>query len=502
MEKYLINPNHKVSRISKDIYGHFSEHLGRCIYDGIFVGEDSKIPNVNGMRSDVVNALKDMGIPVLRWPGGCFADEYHWKDGIGPKEYRKKMINTHWGGVVEDNSFGTHEYFELCRQLGCDTYINGNVGSGTVREMSEWVEYMTFDGVSPMAELRKKNGREKPWRVNYFGVGNESWGCGGHMRPEHYADLYLRYNTYVRNYDKSKMCYRVACGPNAEDYDWTDKVMELAHSKIDGISLHYYTDIWDIETKKKKSATDFTVKQYYQILAQAYKIDELITRHIERMNRHDISRRVDLIVDEWGTWYDVEPGTNPGFLYQQNTMRDAIVAGLTLNIFNKHSDRIKMANIAQTVNVLQAVVLTEGEKMVLTPTYHVFKMFKDHQNNTLLDSFITTDTSIVDSKKRPSDEGNLKLPQLIESASVDENGVIYSTIVNTSATKPAKIKCQIADTKVNSVKAEILTGDIHDKNDFENSDKVKITEFDGFRKLKDGFTATLPACSVVKFVIK
>ena len=502
MEKYLINPNQKISHISKDIYGHFSEHLGRCIYEGLFVGKDSKIPNVNGMRCDVVNALKEMGIPVLRWPGGCFADEYHWKDGIGPKENRKKMINTHWGGVVEDNSFGTHEYFELCKQLGCDTYINGNVGSGTVQEMNEWVEYMTFDGVSPMAELRKKNGQEKPWRVNYFGVGNESWGCGGNMRPEYYADLYLRFNTYVRNYDKSKMCYRVACGPNAEDYDWTDKVMEIAHNKIDGISLHYYTDIWDCETRNKKSATDFTAKEYYQILAQAYKIDEIITRHIERMNRHDYKHKVDLIVDEWGTWFEVEPGTNPGFLYQQNTMRDAIVAGLTLNIFNKHSDRIKMANIAQTVNVLQAVVLTDGEKMVLTPTYYVFKMFKEHQNNTLLGSFITTDVDTVYSRKHPTDDANLKLPQLIESASVDENGVIYATVVNTSATKSAKIKCQLADTKVNRIKAEILAGDMHDKNDFDHKNVVEIKEFSDFRKLKDGFTATLPKCSVVKFVIE
>jgi alpha-N-arabinofuranosidase len=330
----------------------------------------------------------------------------------------------------------------------------------------------------------------------------QSWGCGGHMRPEYYSDLYLRFNTYVRNYDKSKMIYRIACGPNAEDYDWTDKVMELAHGKIDGISLHYYTDIWDCETRKKKSATEFTTEQYYQILAQAYKIDEIITRHIERMNRHDYKHRVDLIVDEWGTWFDVEPGTNPGFLYQQNTMRDAIVAGLTLNIFNKHSDRIRMANIAQTVNVLQAVALTEGNKMVLTPTYYVFKMFKEHQNNSLLGSFITSDVDKIYSRKHPTDDANLKLPQLIESASVNENGTIYSTIVNTSATKSAKIKCQIADTKISLIKAEILTGDIHDKNDFNNKDVVKIVEFTDFRKLKDGFTATLPACSIVKFTIE
>lgn len=379
MDKYLINPNHKISKINKDIYGHFAEHLGRCIYEGIYVGENSKIPNVNGMRIDVVNALKDMGIPVLRWPGGCFADEYHWKDGIGDKANRKKMINTHWGGVVEDNSFGTHEYFELCRQLGCDTYINGNVGSGSVKEMNEWVEYMTFDGVSPMAELRKQNGSEKPWKINYFGVGNESWGCGGNMDPEYYGCLYKRYNTYVRDYNSNNKIKRIACGPNVDDYHWTREVMDKVKHHAQGISLHYYTipgDTWE----HKGSATEFDTKEYYKTLAKAYRIEELINNHIAVMNSVNPQQWVNLVVDEWGTWYDVEPGTNPGFLYQQNTMRDAMVAALTLNIFNKHSDRIMMANIAQTVNVLQAMILTDAQKMVLTPTYYVFKMFKEHQN--------------------------------------------------------------------------------------------------------------------------
>lgn len=494
MEKYLINPNQKISHINKDIYGHFSEHLGRCIYEGLFVGKDSKIPNINGMRCDVVNALNDMGIPVLRWPGGCFADEYHWKDGIGPQESRKRMVNTHWGGVVEDNSFGTHEYFELCRQLGCDTYINGNVGSGSVQEMNEWVEYMTFDGVSPMAELRKKNGQEKPWSIKYFGVGNESWGCGGNMDPEYYGCLYKRYNTYVRDYDSSKHIKRIACGPNVDDYHWTREVMDKVKHHAQGISLHYYTlpnDNWN----NKGSSTEFTTKDYYRTLAKAYRMEELINNHIAVMDSVNPQKWVNLIVDEWGTWYDVEPGTNPGFLYQQNTMRDAMVAALTLNIFNKHSDRVIMANIAQTVNVLQAVVLTDAEKMVLTPTYYVFKMFKDHQENTLLGSYITTDTI-------KSDEINRTFPQLIESASVDENGVIYSTIVNTSATKKSKIKCQIADTKVNSITAEIISGEMHDKNDFDNADNIKTIQFTDFRKLSDGFTATVPPCSVVKFVIK
>lgn len=494
MEKYLINPNEKIATINKDIYGHFSEHLGRCIYEGIYVGEDSKIPNVNGMRCDVVNALREMGIPVLRWPGGCFADEYHWKDGIGKKSERKKMINTHWGGVVEDNSFGTHEYFELCRQLGCDTYVNANVGSGSVKEMSEWVEYMTFDGVSPMAELRKKNGSEKPFKLKYLGVGNESWGCGGNMDPEYYGCLYKQYNTFCRDYDSNKHIKRIACGPNAGDYHWTKVVTDKVKRHADALSLHYYTlptGKWD----HKGSATVFDKNEYNSTICKAYYIDELIKNHLAMMQSVQPNGNLKLIVDEWGTWYDVEPGTNPGFLYQQSTMRDAIVAALTLNIFNKHADKIIMANIAQTVNVLQSVILTDGEKMVKTPTYYVFKMYKEHQNNTLIGSYITSD--IIKS----NNDGNKQFPQLIESASRDENGTIYSTITNTSSVKSAKIKCQIADTKVDSIYAEIISGECHDKNDFVNQNKVKTVEFTDYKKLKDGFTAVIPACSVVKFVV-
>ena len=494
MEKYLINPNEKIATINKDIYGHFSEHLGRCIYEGIYVGEDSKIPNVNGMRCDVVNALREMGIPVLRWPGGCFADEYHWKDGIGKKSERKKMINTHWGGVVEDNSFGTHEYFELCRQLGCDTYVNANVGSGSVKEMSEWVEYMTFDGVSPMAELRKKNGSEKPFNLKYLGVGNESWGCGGNMDPEYYGCLYKQYNTFCRDYDSNKHIKRIACGPNAGDYHWTKVVTDKVKRYADALSLHYYTlptGKWD----HKGSATVFDKNEYNSTICKAYYIDELIKNHLAMMQNVQPNGNLKLIVDEWGTWYDVEPGTNPGFLYQQSTMRDAIVAALTLNIFNKHADKIIMANIAQTVNVLQSVILTDGEKMVKTPTYYVFKMYKEHQNNTLIGSYITSDN--IESKN----DRNKQFPQLIESASTDENGTIYSTITNTSSVKSAKIKCQIADTIVDSIYAEIISGDCHDKNDFVNQNKVKTVEFTDYKKLRDGFTAVIPACSVVKFVV-
>ena len=494
MEKYLINPNEKIATINKNIYGHFSEHLGRCIYGGIFVGKDSKIENKNGMRCDVVNALKEMGLPVLRWPGGCFADEYHWKDGIGPLSERKKIINTNWGGVVEDNSFGTHEYFELCEQLGCDTYINGNVGSGSVREMSEWVEYMTFEGVSPMADLRKKNGHEKAWKVDYFGVGNENWGCGGNMRPEYYADLFRRYQSYVKQYGPNKI-YKIACGPGTSMEDpnwrWTEVLMANAAPYMDGLSMHYYTVPGDWQ--HKGSATDFTEEEYRETLKKSLFIDDLVRGHGAIMDRYDPEKRIGLIVDEWGTWYDVEPGTNPGFLYQQNTMRDAMVAGMTLNIFNKHADRVKMANIAQAVNVLQAVVLTDGAQMVLTPTFYAFELYKAHQGARLLKS------ELIAGEK----DG---LPVAHESSSVQADGSITTTICNPSAGDALPMRTVIAGKHVSLRSANLLAGDIHAHNDFEEGNAVAIAPFEGIKVAYEGedtvLTYTLPACALARITVQ
>lgn len=500
MTKFVINPNKKVSKINKEIYGHFSEHLGRCIYEGIYVGEDSPIENVNGMRCDVVEALKEIQVPVLRWPGGCFADEYHWKDGIGPKETRKKMINTHWGGVVEDNSFGTHEFFELCEQLGCETYINGNVGSGTVQEMSEWVEYMTFEGISPMAELRAKNGHEKPWKVDFFGVGNESWGCGGNMNPDFYANEYRRYQTFVRDYKADEHIEKICCGANVDDYEWTEDVLKTCfrhslphqHGFMDGLSLHYYVhpEGWDI----KGSATEFDDKVWYKTLNKALYMEELIKRHGVIMDQYDPEKKIGMIVDEWGTWYTCEPGTNPGFLYQQNTMRDALVAGITLNIFNKHSDRVKMANLAQMVNVLQAVLLTEGDKMVKTPTYHVFNMYKYHQEAELLDSYIDTKTIGA--------EEAWKVPNLTESVSVDKNGVIHITLTNLSLEEDYEIDAALVDTKITQAAGEIVTGEMHEKNTFEEPEKVRIEKFDNVQITDSGLKFTIPKCSVVHLEVR
>lgn len=496
MAKLVINENKKEGVIAPEVYGHFSEHLGRCIYEGLYVGEDSEIPNVNGMRTDVVEALKELKVPVLRWPGGCFADEYHWKDGIGPKENRKKMINTHWGGVVEDNSFGTHEFMELCRQIGCKTYINGNLGSGTVQEMSEWVEYMTFDGVSPMADLRKANGHEEPWKVDYFGVGNENWGCGGNMTPQHYANEYRRYQTYVRNYDGNAPIQRVCCGSNVDDYHWTEKVLETcydnvpkdAHGFMEHLSLHHYTvpHAWDA----KGSATEYTEEEWYRTLKKTLYMEELINRHGAIMDGYDPEKKIGLCVDEWGTWFDVEPGTNPGFLYQQNTVRDALVAGINLNIFNKHCDRVKMACIAQMVNVLQSVILTEGEKMVKTPTYHVFHMYRHHQGADLLRSDLSGVEEIG--------IGEWKVPELHESVSV-KDGVITITINNLSATDAKVLDVQLTEAKdYKVVEASVLTHEkIQTCNTFDEPKMVKEEAFKDYEVNGNTLKLTLPAHSVV-----
>lgn len=495
MAKLTVNPEKKMSKINREIYGHFSEHLGRCIYEGIYVGEDSPIENENGMRKDVVEALKEIRIPVLRWPGGCFADEYHWRDGIGPKEERKKIVNTNWGGVVEDNSFGTHEFFELCRQLGCKTYINGNLGSGTVQEMSEWIEYMTSKGVSPMAELRAKNGHEEPWHVNYFGVGNENWGCGGNMNPEYYANEYRRYQTFVRDYKSGSPIQKICGGANVDDYEWTEKVLETCfrrapeelHGFMDGLSLHYYVhpEGWEI----KGSSTDFDEEVWYKTLKKALYMEELIEKHGEIMDKYDPEKRIGMIVDEWGDWFTCEPGTNPGFLYQQNTMRDALVAGVTLNIFNKHSDRVKMANLAQIVNVLQAVILTEGEKMVKTPTYHVFNMYKYHQDADLVESSIETETI--------GSGGEWRVPNLTESASVDQDGRIHITLTNLSATEDYDIEAQIEGDEVRSVSATILSGEMHDMNTFEEPECVQQQKFEEIQLSGSTLLFRIPRCSVL-----
>ncbi len=471
--------------IPAGIYGQFSEHLGRCIYEGIWVGPGSDIPNVDGYRTDVVDALKALKVPVLRWPGGCFADEYHWMDGIGPRENRPKLVNNNWGSTVEDNSFGTHEFLNLCELLGTQPYISGNVGSGTVEEMAKWVEYMTAENGS-MAELRARNGREKPWKVKYLGVGNETWGCGGDMTAEYYSDVYKRYALYARNYSGNQL-FKVACGASDYDYNWTRVMMKNAASKMDGLSLHYYSII---DWNHKGSAIDFTPEEYYDILAKSVEIDEVLRNHEAIMDAYDPQRRIALLLDEWGTWFNVEPGYNPGHLFQQNTMRDAMVAAMCLNIFQKHTARLKMANIAQIVNVLQAMILTKGPQMVLTPTYHVFRMYNVHQEAT----FVPADYNCG---KLVSASGRI-MDDFSACVSRDASGALHVSLANPNLDKPVTVELSFEQLKPKKVSGEILhAGKVNAYNDFGKAPAVAPAAFTGAKIIGRTVKLTLPAASVV-----
>ena len=519
MAKYLINYLDKKSHINKNIYGHFCEHLGRLVYDGIWVGKDSPIPNVNGVRKDVVDALKHIHVPILRWPGGCFADTYHWQDGVGPQEARKPIANRYWGGTLEDNSFGTHEFMDLCEELGCGAYLSGNLGSGTVREMVEWAEYIRDTMDTPMARLRRKNGREHPWKLEAFGIGNEVWGCGGQMRAAFYADQYRQAAHFINTAIGAGMTaaltggvaektMMIASGPNAEDYHFTEEFMKgltadtfmfnaaAGNFMADGLSLHYYSYPVPLTSASAllnmKTADDFEANDWYYLLKVAAKTDEIVTRHDCIMSQYDPMKKVGLMVDEWGSWYRTEPGTNPAFLFQQNTMRDAVLAAMSLNIFNKHSDRVHLTTIAQMVNVLQSIILTEGDKMILTPTYHIFDMYQGHQDATLLGSF-------VENKKVGI--GDNLVDNIFESASVDAEGNVLCTICNTSIDTAETIDASLFGAGVKSVEASILCADPHAKNTFSDPDQVTVKSWSA-EVTGDGFKCELPAASVVSLKIK
>lgn len=492
--------------ISRHIYGHFSEHLGRCIYDGYWVDESMPVPKDDRIRIDIVDALKKINIPNLRWPGGCFADEYHWRDGIGPRDQRPTMINTNWGNVTEDNSFGTHEFLKLCELLGTEPFIVGNLGSGTIVEMSNWVEYMNFNGISPMTNLRRQNGREEPWGVSFFGIGNENWGCGGSMTPEYYVTQYRRYSTFVENYPGATL-RKIACGPSSFNYQWTDVIMQAlgtGRGGMWGMDLHYYTrpprgprgarGQQSPGRQSQGSATDFTEETYFGTLQNALRMEEIIIGHDSIMTKYDPRKRIALVVGEWGIWTDPEPGTNPRFLYQQNSLRDAIIAGSTLNIFNNHCDRVRMAQLAQTINVLQALILTEGPKMILTPTYHVFDMYKVHHDAKMLPVTFTSPDYIM---------GDRKLPALNISASQDSLGTMHITLVNIDPNNSISISTTVNQIKWSTVTGQILTSaKITDINTFDKPGTVVISKFDGARRRGELLNVELPAKSVVMLELK
>ena len=471
--------------INRQMFGQFAEHLGTGIYGGLWVGEKSNIPNVRGFRKDVVGALRALKVPVVRWPGGCFADEYHWREGVGARNKRPVKINTHWGGVTEPNSVGTHEFMDLAEQIGAEAYMAGNLGNGTPQEMAEWVEYMTAPA-GTLADERAKNGHKAPWKVPYFGVGNELWGCGGTMTPAYAADVTRRYGTFVKAPAGTRVM-KIASGANGDDYDWTEVMMRDAGDQIDGIALHYYTVPGD--WKNKGSASDFDEEGWARTLSKTLRMEELITKHSAIMDKYDPKKRVWLLVDEWGTWYDPTPGSNPGFLQQQNSLRDALVAAVNINIFAAHADRVKMANIAQMVNVLQAMILTEGNKMVLTPTYHAFDLYKPFMDATYLP---------IEIKSPWYDKDQWTMPAVNAAAVRGTDGKVHVALVNLDPNKPATVSAKLAGVTAAGVTGRILTAPaMNSLNSFAQPDVVKPAAFTGAQVSGDTLTATLPPMAVV-----
>jgi alpha-N-arabinofuranosidase len=488
--RFVIDADHARDTISRHIYGQFAEHLGRGIYDGLWTKEGTGTWH---LRDDVIAALKRIQVPNVRWPGGCFADYYHWRDGIGPAAKRPRMVNTIWGNVVEDNSFGTDEYMELVRRIGAEPFVVGNVGTGSSREMAEWWEYLDHPGGSTVADERRANGHPAPYNVRRFGIGNESWGCGGAMRPEFYADQYRRFAEFLRPFNDSTRPFRIATGPNVDDYNWTEVVMREAGRMIDGLDLHYYTVVgpW----AHKGSATEFSEREWFLAIKRALRMEELVTRHAAIMDKYDPRKRVALIVGEWGMWHDVEPGTNPGFLYQQNTLRDALVAAVTLDVFNHHADRVRGANIAQMVNVLQSMILTRGPQMVLTPTYHVFDLYTVHHDALLLPITFTNVVYYVF-------DGD-SVPAVSATASRDRRGVVHVTMSNVDPNEPRPIIAELHGLQATTAAGRVVTTSLmNGYNSFDQPEVVHPAPFTAARVDHGRLRVMLPPKSVIALELR
>jgi alpha-N-arabinofuranosidase len=488
------------AKIDRNIFGQFAEHLGTGIYGGVWVGPDSAIPNVRGIRSDVVAALRAIRVPNVRWPGGCFADEYHWRDGIGPADKRMQRLNASWGGVIEPNSFGTHEFMDFADQIGSDVFLSVNVGSGTVQEAADWLEYLTADQPTTLALERAANGHPEPYRIKYLGLGNENWGCGGAMSAEHYVEEMKQFAHYSRNLDPAQTganaMQRVAVGWDSGNSDYTEEVMKAWKDKvwswdIEGLSLHGYTipNNWDA----KGPSVGFDESEYAKALKATLQMDDWIVKQSAIMDRYDPEKKLGLYVDEWGLWADPIPGTNPGFLQQQNTVRDAVIAALNLNIFMRHADRVRGTNIAQMANVLQAMILTDGPKMVLTPTYHVYHMYVPFQDATYVPVRFDAGSYA---------HGDIRLPRVDAVAARDTSGKLWLSLVNVDPARPARVTTEIAGVSAQSASGLVLTGAAVDShNSFTDPDEVAPQPYRG-GATAGGLEFDLPPKSIVVVEIR
>lgn len=475
------------TRIAPEIYGQFAEQLGSGINGGIWVGENSPIPNIRGYRTDVVEALRKLRVPVVRWPGGCYGDIYHWRDGIGPRDKRPVRLNKWWGNTEENHAFGTHEFFEFAELIGTKTYLSVNVGSAEPAEAAAWVEYITYAGNSTLAQERRANGRDKPWKLDYIGIGNETWGCGGNMTAEEYDTMFRRFATFLREDKGPKI---IASGANGGDYHWTEVLMGKSRRSLDGLSLHYYTlptGVWG----KKGGAINFPESEWASTFMRTNKMEEMIREHGARMDKEDPQKKLGLEVDEWGTWYDPTPGTNAAYLVQENTLRDALIAATNFNIFHRHADRVHMANIAQMVNVLQAMIQTDGPKMVLTPTYWAFLMYQPFQGAMALPIAVQTPDYV---------SGEIRLKAIDVTAARGTDGKLHVALTNVDPNQAAEVT--LPGLTRGAVSGQIITAAKMDaRNTFADPDAVRPVAFNG-AKWKDGkLVVPMPAKSLVVLTI-
>ncbi|RZJ12541.1 MAG: alpha-N-arabinofuranosidase [Rubrivivax sp.] len=483
-------------RIDPNIYGQFVEHLGRGVHEGIWVGEGSPIANVRGIRSDVVAALKRIKVPVVRWPGGCFAELYHWRDGIGPQAKRPRGVNAAWGDEPETNGFGSHEFMDLLEQIGAKAFLSVNLASGSPAEAQGWLHYLTDPATSGAGAERARNGHAAPYKVPYIGIGNENWGCGGNMTAEYYADQYRQYLSVLRPFGTL-----IATDANADDYAWTETLLKRAlfrHSQstplawinkqpqLAMMSLHFYTFSGN-DWGNKSPAVGFTEADWARSMLRTQKMDELITRHTAIMDRHDPEKLVGLAVSEWGTWW-AEDKTRPSNLFQVGTLRDAVIAGLTLNIFQDHADRVRMANLAQMVNVLQSLILTKGEKMIVTPTYHVFDLYQGHQGATRVPVSVSAPGYRV---------GEVDLPSLSVSASRGESGKLTISVVNLRASDEIRLAVELQGAGFGNAQGRTVTADRLDAHPgFEGPDPLQPRALSDISLKPGRLEVTLPSRSV------
>lgn len=504
-QRILVLPDEAIGTINPFLHGHFAEHLGELVYPGVYVGPDSPIPNTGGIRTDVVDALKPLGIPVLRWPGGCFADTYNWKDGVGAAAERPLRVNTHWGMAEEPNFFGTHEFIAFCRAIGAEPYFAANLGSAPPQETREWIEYCNFAGRSTLADERRANGSDAPFGVEFWGIGNENWGCGGNMSPQHYAEEFSRYRASAFSYPGTQI-QAVACGANGNDWDWTRGFLAQMQSRgrlglVSALAGHYYCGT-------AGTATEYTEEQWLELLAKGAAMEGIVTGHRAIMDEFDPERKIQMIYDEWGTWHPVEAGKPGGGLYQQNTVRDACVAALSLDIFHRHADKLFMANIAQLINVLQALLLVEGDKCIKTPTFHVFDLYRPHQGGmsvrleALSETISDGGAAAAHCRSCYRDKQPFALQAVSGSASV-KDGMVCVTAVNAHPTEAAELDLEVSGAHFDT--AEVVTlsaGEMHAHNTFDQPEAVHLSAPVQVSGQNGRLRVPLPAGSVVRVLAR